>query len=79
MKTAHTDPAFPPLRSTMLDMSMSSSLADEAICIRYKEGECLVSTWIIDTRETLIREALVKLGWTPPRPCPPIPASSTPA
>jgi hypothetical protein len=24
------------------------------------------TTWIIDTREKGIREALIKLGWTPP-------------
>jgi len=27
----------------------------------------VISRWVLDTREQGIREALIKLGWTPPK------------
>lgn len=38
----------------------------ESIMVELTRNQVTVSKWIMDTREALIREALIKLGWTPP-------------
>ena len=39
---------------------------DDLIVQELHNGEQMLSRWIMHTRDHQIREALVKLGWTPP-------------
>lgn len=53
-------------------MEFNYKVANEScIDMEYKaiinEKVTFMQKWIVDTRETAIREALIKLGWTPPK------------
>lgn len=41
----------------------------ESIMCELVKNQETVSKWVMDTREQLIREALIRLGWTPPVIC----------
>lgn len=60
------------------DPAMRLDVEDGVIKV-FLRTESSATGWIMDTREKLIRDGLIKLGWTPPSSCPPIPASSPPA
>jgi len=47
--------------------SIHGSIADASVLhVMLKDAERDMMEWILDTREKVIHEGLVKLGWTPP-------------
>lgn len=41
-------------------------LENKTITIELRKATEKLSKWVIDTRESAIRDALIKLGWIPP-------------
>lgn len=39
---------------------------NETVMIQVRLATKVLSKWILDTRELALKEALIKLGWTPP-------------
>lgn len=39
---------------------------DAKIDVQLRKATEVLSRWIFDTREQAVRDALIKLGWTPP-------------
>jgi hypothetical protein len=53
---------------TKFDMNLCGrvDLENASIDIELRRNAELVSMWVVRTREELIRQGLIKLGWTPP-------------
>lgn len=48
------------------ELKLTAVVADEKIHLTLQKTQNEISRWVIDTREQAIREALIRLGWTPP-------------
>lgn len=52
------------LETTILD---NGDIEQRLMCLDGLHGPEVVARWVIGTRESSVRDALVKLGWTPPQ------------
>lgn len=57
----------PPLEYR-IDYSIRSRLdfKNAALSMELTQESLRISEWVLDTKEAVIRDALIKLGWTPP-------------
>jgi hypothetical protein len=59
------------MKADLITHSVSNEVSKEGVIteiLMSKSGTLLneMGRWITDTRETLIRQSLIELGWTPP-------------
>jgi hypothetical protein len=47
------------------------TFVDGKIELELRKGQEALSKWVVNTREEAVRDALIKLGWTPPPEPPP--------
>lgn len=52
-----------------MNYSITSALDFKAAAISMEltQESTRIAKWIIDTKEQIIRDSLIKLGWTPPQ------------
>lgn len=67
MSPGDKPPTEVPFQKTMaIDWSINPT--DDTVMVQVRLATNVLSKWIIDTRDKAIREALIRLGWTPPPP-----------
>ncbi len=49
-----------------LKLTVNTAIDNTTIKQEFVDVAGQMHRWVMDTRETQIREALIKLGWTPP-------------
>lgn len=49
-----------------LSLKQSIDYGNETVSIAAYDAEQEIYRWYMDTRDEMIKDALIKLGWTPP-------------